>query len=44
MSNIIVDALLKHLILTETKVHTRLKRLGAASLPNWKKSCRCVNG
>ena len=33
-----VDALLKYLILTETKVCTRLKRHGATSLPNRKKS------
>ena len=38
MSNVTVDALLKYLILTEAKVCTRLKRLGAASLPNRKKS------
>lgn len=38
MSNVTVDALLKYLILTETKVCTRLKRLGVASLTNRKKS------
>lgn len=38
MSNVTVDALLKYLILTETKVCTCLKRLGAASLANRKKS------
>ena len=39
MSNITVDTLLKNLMLTETKVHTRLKRLGGVLLPNYKKSC-----
>ena len=34
MSNITVDALLKHLMLTETKVPTRLKRLGGVLLAN----------
>ena len=38
MSNVTVDAPLKYLNLTETKVCTCLKRLGTASLANRKKS------
>ena len=38
MRDVTVDALLKYLILTETKVCARLKRHGATSLPNRKKS------
>lgn len=38
MRDVTVDALLKYLILTETKVCTRLKQHGATSLPNRKKS------